>query len=157
MYPVHPSQNTPNLTEYHQKPSSPMLKHRTWHLNPTVSTGLTDLSIIHTCRPKPLEPYIKRFLTSCNLIRKLGYQKCLEFIFRVTTNKRSNQASSRGTRDDTRKEVRIQKRLNHTEMICQSRELTAGTMKFVIIVQYPNEAPPERQRAVVPRFMLTLR
>ena len=90
--------------------------------NPTVNTGLADLSIIHTCRQKPLEPYIKWLLASCNLIRKLGYQKCLECIFRITTNKRSNQVSRKSTRDDTRKEVRIQKRLNHTEMIYQSRE-----------------------------------
>jgi len=111
----------------------------------------------HTCRPKPLEPYAERLLASRYPIRQLGCQKGLEFIFRVATNKRSDQTSSRGTGDDTRKEVRIQKRLDHPEMIYTGCELAARTTNSATIAQYPNEAPPERQRAVAPRLVLMLR
>ena len=148
----------PNLTEYHPKTFFAHVKAS--NLAPVCSSeyGVSrHRHTNHTCRQKPLEPHAEWVLASGYPIRQVGHQKCLELFFRVTTNKRSDQASGGGTRDDTRKEVRIQKRLNYPEMICGSRELGAGTMKCAIIVQYPNEAPPERQRAVAPRLVLMLR
>ena len=70
-----------------------------------------------TCGPESPEPHTKRVFASCYSICQLGNKKRLEFIFRVTAHKRRDQASSRGTRHDTREEVRIQKRLDHPEMI----------------------------------------
>lgn len=145
-----------NLTERHQKPSSPMLQHRTWRLDEPVSRGFSKAAT-RTCHQKPLEPHAKCVLASGYTIRQAGYQKCLELILRVTTDKRSDQASGGGTGDDTRKKVRIQKCLDYPEMIYASCESVAGMMKSTIIVQYPNEAPPERQRAVAPRLVLMLR
>ena len=110
-----------------------------------------------TCCPKPLEPHRKRILASGYPIRQLGHQKRLELIFRVTTNKCSNKASSGGARDDSWEEIRVQKCLDHPEMIYARSELIVGAVKPAIIVQYPNEAPPERQRAVAPRLVLMLR
>ena len=110
-----------------------------------------------TCCPEPLEPHAKRLFASCYSIGQFRNQKRLEFIFCVTTHKRRDQASSRGTRHDPREEIRIQKRLDHPEMICKSCESVTKPMKPGVAVQYPNEAPPERQRAVAPRLVLTLR
>jgi len=119
--------------------------------------GVPTHSTDHTCRQKPLEPHVERVLASGYPIRQVGYQKCLELIFRVTTNKRGDQAPGGGAGDDTRKEVRVQKRLDYPEVIYTSCEPGAGKVKSAIIVQYPNEAPPERQRAVAPRLVLMLR
>ena len=122
-----------------------------------LSNGVSTHVRPRTCCPKPLEPYRKRILASGYPIRKHGYQERLELIFCVTTNERSDQPSSGGTGDDTWEEVRIQKRLDHSEMIYARCESIAGTVESAIIVQYPNEAPPERQSAVAPRLVLMLR
>lgn len=69
---------------------------------------------------------MKRILASSYPISQLRYQKRLELILRVTTNERGDQTSSGGTGDYTWEEVRIQKRLDHPEVIYISRELVAG-------------------------------
>lgn len=157
MYTVNESQDASDLAGHHQKPSSPMPECRTWHLDATLGTVFPDGRIDRTCCPKPFEPHAKRFLTSCYSICQFGNQKGLEFIFCVTTHERCNQASSGGTRHDTRKEVRIQERLDHPEMIYVGCESIPRTVELEVNVQYPNEAPPERQRAVAPRLVFTLR
>ena len=69
---------------------------------------------------------MERILASSYSISQIGYQKRLELILCVTTNERSDQTSSRGTGDYTWEEVRIQKRLDHPEVIYIGCEFVAG-------------------------------
>ena len=88
--------------------------------------GTSKHPAARTCCPKPPEPHMERILASSYPISQLGYQKRLELILCVTTNERSDQTSSRGTGDYTWEEVRIQKRLDHSEVIYIGCEFVAG-------------------------------
>ena len=156
MYTVGISWNVSGPTKYHQ---TFFAHNRASNLAPGSGCEYIFLTRCnnHTCFPEPIEPHTKWVFASCYSICQLGNQKHLEFIFRVTAHEGGDQASSRGARHDAREEVRIHKRLYHPKMIYEERDSVTKTMKPGITVQYPNEAPPERQRAVAPRLVLTLR
>lgn len=109
--------------------------------------------------PNPLCPHAHRLRKCSQLLRKLGAEQRTKLVVCAGADHGSDYASRGGTSNDTWEEIGVEERFSDAEMICLSNSAKLygyNSDAEICHPQYPKEAPPDKQRALVPRLTLML-